>query len=140
MGIPIPPIFVPPVAVAGNSCPICWGSGKPFGDGPTPEKIYITFSGINKGPNWTSHNGEPKNESYELGQVGVLPCTFSVLDAPIGIKVEFRAGQTEIFFEDLGISIYFSAVVGASCQTFIFNEEADIFTGGSCVLYIPEVN
>jgi len=31
---------------SGDDCTICWGLGKPFGDVPTPKKIYITWSGL----------------------------------------------------------------------------------------------
>lgn len=139
MGTPIGDPSVPGTADAGASCSNCWGSGKPFGDGDTPDKIKISLSGINKGPNWTSLYGDPLEGEFELEQVGVLPCTFSLLDPPIGIKVEFKASETEVFVENLGISIYFSAVSATACDTFMLNEENDIFTGGSALLLIPEV-
>jgi len=31
---------------AGDDCGICWGLGKPFGDVPIPEKVFVTWTGL----------------------------------------------------------------------------------------------
>ena len=41
MGEPVGPEYTP-----GELCTTCWGPGKPFGEGPTPKYVAITFSGL----------------------------------------------------------------------------------------------
>jgi len=41
MGEPIGDRYPP-----GNDCGICWGVGKTFGEGDTPEKVFLTWADL----------------------------------------------------------------------------------------------
>ena len=49
MGEPVGDEYPP-----GVNCPVCWGLGKTFGIGNTPEKVYITWTNLPGG--WAAGN------------------------------------------------------------------------------------
>ncbi|MCK5617168.1 hypothetical protein KAR91_85685 [Candidatus Pacearchaeota archaeon] len=75
----------------GSFCAICWGSGRPFGAGPTPSVVTIQFSGIEKGDLWVPADGEPPNNNYRLEQSS--SCVYEFLNADTAIFLEWRIGS-----------------------------------------------
>lgn len=138
MGTRVPPkIVVPPVA-AGDACLICWGVGKPFGDGFTPIQIQATFSGINKGPNWTAPNGDPFDGVFMLDQNGTFPCLYELTDGIFFMSVEFRADDVLAFVFDNLLVRHFRGTSATECSLAVVSDEDNFFTGGSVVFDIPE--
>jgi len=139
MGTPIPPpVAIDPVA-AGSPCPICWGTGKPFGAAGTPEEIVVNFSGINKGPNWVAGDGEPLNGEYTLPQISGYPCGFRLLNFVVGVEVVFLPTHTSIFMDRLSYPNHFDGDSRGPCDLLVYNDEDDHFTGGSALITIPGV-
>lgn len=127
-----------PVA-AGSDCSVCWGIDKPFGDGGTPEKIFVILENIEKGPNWNAFFGEPPNGEYECSQGVSFPCQFLSPVVP-GAKVTvlFSSGQTDISVIT-GLSFpVFTRTASQECLTVLGNEEDNLFTGGTATIRIPE--
>jgi len=138
MGTRIPPPIIVPAVAAGDACVICWGIGKPFGDGFTPIQIQASYSGINKGPNWIAPNGKPFDGVYMLDQNGTFPCLYELTDGNFFMSIEFRADDVLAFvFDNLHVD-HFRGTSENKCEIEIFNEENDRFTGGSVFLEIPE--
>ena len=77
---------------AGSFCPVCWGSGKPFGAGPTPSKVTAIFSGIQKGDLWVAGDGEPPNGSFGLEQS--LSCSFTFINNDVDILFDLSGPGT----------------------------------------------
>lgn len=139
MGFRIPPPPTPNPVPAGNACTNCWGSGKPFGDGSTPDQIVVSVSGIVHGPNWIPANGEAPEGEFVADQLPGTPCQY-LYNPGAGFDIEIKflvATTTASIFIPFGI-IYFSGVVGV-CETFLENTENDRFTGGSVKITIPKV-
>jgi len=138
MGTPIPdPPIVPPV-VPGVDCSVCWGVGKEFGVGDTPESINVTFSGINKTPVWIPASGEPLEGTFTLDQVVGLPCRFNTTVGGFFMQVTFESVYTVVFAYDALITPHFFAGDGGLCSLAIYSNLNAQFTGGSAVIVLPE--
>lgn len=126
---------------AGDPCGICWGLGKPFGGGDTPESIEVTFEGIEKGPGWIPGNGEPIDGTFTLDQLAASPCEFTDIPAPpFGIFVNFLNGITQVGgVSDTGFPSFFRST-NVSCSTVFANQLVNRFINGSAVIRIPEVS
>lgn len=139
MGTPIPePIIVPPVP-AGNDCTICWGIGKPYGDGDTPESIKVNFSGIAKADDWDSWMLDPFEGEFELDQFGIFPCHFRFTDAVWMVNVIFHTLSTEIVLEGRDGGFQFLSPNSSECATLVFNEREIRYVNGTCKILIPEI-
>lgn len=134
----IPELITVDAVAAGDACSVCWGAGKPFGDGDTPESIVLNFSGINKGPSWSTGDPEPLSGEIELPQNPSVPCNFSDLIGTVGYEFTFLAGTTALSVDDGGTDLFVALVVGA-CSITLFNELTTMFVGGTCQVFIPEV-
>lgn len=42
----------------GTACPLCWGPGKPFGDGETPRMMQLKFVSLEPGEYWIDDDEE----------------------------------------------------------------------------------
>lgn len=138
MGKPIPPPIVPVPVPPGTLCTTCWGSGKPFGDGDTPESVTASISGINKSIFWDPSSGEPPNGVVILEQTGVGSCSFSKITAShtflltwssILSRFTIRLPASELVFFDTILNI---------CKTSFENVGTFAFTGGTVEIIIPE--
>ena len=138
MGTPIPRLITPDPVAAGDDCTTCWGAGKTFGDIDTPESISITLSGINKTDLWVEGNPEPPNGEHLLDQT-VEPCYYFFISGEFGFQVQFQSDDTFVQVEAFGIGDVFIGFAGDICQTTVMNEVDTKYTGGSCVITIPEV-
>ena len=124
---------------AGDPCSICWGTGKPFGDGDTPESITVNFSGINKGSTWSSGNGDPISGDFIIPQVVGIACQFVGTVGDDEISILFDSVFTLVNVIRSGSVNQFTGISNGACGTFVFNTESNPFTGGSCRIFIPEV-
>lgn len=124
---------------AGLACSICWGTGKPFGDGDTPEKIQLNFSGINKAPDWLPGMEEPFEGLFELDQDAFAPCHFEFSSVDWQVDCTFESGNTEIILEGKIAGFQFLSPSANACQQLVFNERALRYENGSCKILIPEV-
>lgn len=139
MGIPIdPPIIVPP-AGSGDNCLNCWGTGKIFGDGDTPDEIWLEFSGIQKGPNWVPADGEAIDGLFQLLQVPFSPCAYLASEIDWLIDCTFENNDTTVGVLAATGPIVFQAFSNEKCEVFVSNKTDDHFTSGSCLIIIPEV-
>ena len=140
MGTPIPPIIEPPPVDAGDACSICWGVGKPFGDLETPSVVVIDISGINKGVGWTPAYGEPTKGRYALGQTILGACQW--IHHIDNVLIEFRFDAFDTFLNVTTDKGFFCLIhaSGPPCQLEVENLLSVIFTGGTAVITIPEIN
>jgi len=138
MGEPIPPPpFVPPTN-AGFPCAVCWGTGKPFGDGETPDEIVIVVSGISKGPNWVPGDGEPIEGTFTIPQF--TACDYRDPFFPLGgFRIAFLVENTSVLWRFDEITAYFAGVTANPCETIVSSVLVDHFQGGTARIYIPEI-
>ncbi len=138
--IPPPDILPPPFGPVpdGMDCINCWGIGKPFGDGDTPEQIQITFSGVNKGPTWAPADGEEIDGTFALAQFAV-GCAYRNVGGDHFIQVIFQAGRTTVSGHSTTGRSAFAADIFTPCLTDFVNEAAGNFQDGSAIIVIPEV-
>lgn len=138
MGTIIPDPFEPPPADAGDPCSVCWGPGKTFGDVDTPEKIWVSFSGVNLSEDWLPINGDALEGLFELTQSIPQPCIFVAPPGPLVIQVWFSNLFTNVGAIHATEGIKFSGAPPDKCQTLIDNEIIIHFVGGTCKIYLEE--
>lgn len=133
------PVPLDPVA-AGDACVNCWGQGKPFGSGGTPETIEITFEGVEKNVDWVPGAGEPIDGTFTLVQDVVFSCWYRFGGFPTTeILVEFRAGETFVGgTSDTNVTCFRGTSVQA-CSTVVGNEWAFRFKNGTATIRIPGI-
>lgn len=139
MGTPIPIPFVPSQQPAGNPCSNGWGPGKPFGDGPTPEKIWLEFNGVEKGPNWQVGDGEPVNGLFELTQDVGAPCAYALLAFPGTKFCTFTTTDIEVAGTNASPFLFFRNEDVPYDNLIGDNTVDDHFTGGEVKIIIPKV-
>ncbi len=125
--------IIHPPAV-GDSCAFCWGSGKPFGAGPTPSVVSVVFSGIQKGAAWSVADGEPKNGAFRLSQIS--PCSFNQGDIFSSVFLGWDSSSTGLSSIRAGVG-HFSVNVSEKCLLVFENgliNPADRFFGGSAII------
>lgn len=139
---PPPPVIPPdlPPVPAGDACTICWGDGKPFGVGETPESITVVVQDIKKGPAWMPIHGEPPNGTYELMQDGANSCRFVFEDDDFLI-IFFSFAATGAFAVQNKPTMVFSFLtIGIACQTFYENSVVTEFVNGTTTIFIPPIS
>lgn len=124
---------------AGDPCTVCWGNGKPFGVGETPESVTVVIADVEKGPGWMAGDGEPPNGTFELAQNPVSPCRYQFSDDDYFIEW-LTLGRGSL----VGVTNKPSTVQSflgrrAPCQTFYENEIVDKFIGGTATIFIPPI-
>ncbi|KKM85973.1 hypothetical protein LCGC14_1283630 [marine sediment metagenome] len=72
MGTPLPP------NEPGVLCTRCWGPGKPFGPGPTPLVVRLSFLGLQRGEFWIDADEQSLLAPHSLIQTG-FPCSWQEL-------------------------------------------------------------
>ena len=95
---------------SGSACGICWGSGKPFGIGDTPAKVYLTWTGLVA----PFLNG---NKTFIATQNWLTPCMWQFDDG-----------------EFIGNWTYQPAVTSAVIQLKVDPATFILTTGGVCTL------
>ena len=104
-------------------CANCWGSGKTFGDVPTPSQVSVTLYGIEKGSNWMPVDPEPPNGTYTFDQDILYPCRFNCSD---GIWLmhwwAYKIGGSVFTIELIGIEFAFECTRDQNCRTYFVNE------------------
>lgn len=126
-------------AIAGVPCTECWGSGKPFGDGPTPRTIQVTFAGIVTGPSWTLPDGNPVSGTFTLTQSGLGPCLWVFLDATWDIEAFWFDGETVVLARRVGGRLSFSSGIDTPCLLVLPNELIFFFNSGTATIVLPPV-
>lgn len=124
---------------AGDACVICWGTGKPFGSGSTPESISVNFSGIEKGPSWNPGDNEPIDGEFTLYQDGSVPCKYEAFTASFFISVEFTAVKTTVDAWDNVMQNHCDGETAEPCSVLLFNAGIWRYVNGSCLIIIPEI-
>jgi len=93
MGTPLPPNPI------GSNCINCWGTGKPFGAGPTPEIVTITLFDLQEGDFWNDVVGAEAQVPTQLFQTDT-PCRWHADSATIDWELRLFATDTSIFIVD----------------------------------------
>jgi len=138
MGTPISPPIDPDPVPAGDLCVKCWGIGKEFGDIDTPSSVIATIFGMEKASNWIAAYGEPLDGDYTLEQDIIYPCLFRFTDSPTGIHWSNESLYSTIFATNAEGYSCFSGGTD-QCSLLILNTLDNRFTGGSCLITIPEI-
>lgn len=133
-----PPIIVPPVP-SGNLCVSCWGIGQVFGDNPTPSSLWVTYSGIDKGPLWNPSHGEPPDGSFLLQQHGFLNCLFLLAVGGNRYEVVWNDVITFVRYGLVGMGNSYGAAGTSKCSLFCYTQEFGTFVNGSAFIELPEV-
>lgn len=120
------------VPVAGDTCSVCWGAGKPFGTSPTPSVVTAVFTGFEKTVLWVPGDIEPPNYSFRLPQV--LPCRFDFRGVDFNVDWILPTGQSGVSMQ-LNFTGLFSGLFQVPCLKH-FENELDISSlhlqGGVC--------
>lgn len=138
---PPPPIIPPPLdpVPAGDACTLCWGNGKAFGVGETPESITVVIQNVEKGPTWIAGDGEPPNGTFELLQNESLPCRFEFEDDDFRMFLTYVppfAGFSAAAKNPL-LQAFLDTI--PPCGTFFTNEVAAKFINGTATIFIPPI-
>jgi len=135
MGTETEPLPKPDPVPPGSQCSICWGVGAPFEGTDTPSEIEVSFSGIQKGPQWESWMPEPFNQKFTLLQDNSLSCFFETYVPYWQIYVKFTSTSTEIFI--IRVNPYIVMFRGYSlnrCGLFVLNDKDDAYTYGTALI------
>lgn len=124
---------------AGDPCTVCWGTGKPFGSGQTPETINVVIENVEKGPGWIPDFGEPPNGAFRLSQIGGFPCRY--VDADGIYNLIFTLGPDNASFSVFHIPGFVPSfdASGVECQTVFLNIITDEFVNGTATIFIPPI-
>lgn len=138
MGTEIPGPVVTGDVPRGNACVVCWGPGKPFGDGDTPSIIIVRISGVNKADDWVPADGEPINGEFEIPQSFIISCLYELQVGFGRVAVLFRPGDTDVSAENDQGRFPFAGQSVDPCGTEISNDVVSGFTSGTAFITIPE--
>ena len=131
--IPDPPKEPPPDV--GDACALCFGPGKPLGPGATPKWIFVSLSGINKGPDWETGNRLPLNGDFELQQDSGDHCLYRLDIDDVSLGVWFKSPGVIVFVSQFGPGDIFQGLGENPCDTFVLNTITDFYIGGSAEIY-----
>lgn len=139
MGTPIPPPIIPDPVPPGGPCTTCWGSGKPFGDGDTPESVTANVSGINRGRFWDPSDGEPPNGVIILPQQGLSGCSFELVTANHTFLLAWTSAMSRFTIRLPSSALVFAGTVLDICKTSFTNVVGFSFFGGTVEIKVPEI-
>lgn len=139
MGTPIPiPFPPPPPADPADPCTTCWGVGKPFGSGDTPDEFEVKFSGQIPGPAEFLNNGpNAPNGTWTVIQSIASACTYRSSIPGVTISVNFGVNATTVTAVGPAGSIFLGSQP-PTCSTLILGF-AFFGSTGSAKLLIPGV-
>ena len=123
-----------PLNEPGLACPVCWGPGKPFGPGPTPKFIKLTFTGIHVGSSWFGSGYPDPNQTY-LCVLGVDVCYWSLNCWPIDVWLELGPVGSQAYLRIYTIPLFQSTVMSVCVRDFTniwFSPSSPNQLGGSC--------
>ena len=130
---------MPDPVEAGDDFITCWGFGKPFGDGDTPDQIILSVSGVNKGPGWLPSDPDPINGVFTLLQIFGSPGLFRFIGGDVVAFVLWTVSQSVCVVSDLAFVNTFSGGEAIPCLVDFENALTDKFVGGTAVVTIPEI-
>lgn len=137
MGVIITPPIDPPDNPDGDLCENWWGVGKVWAGFPTPASFLCSFSGFQHGQDWIPIIGELNDFNATCLQSSIVPCFFSFPQPfPLFRSIVFNLSGVDVIYTHQDFGVIFSGV-GVVGQTLINNTVDDIFTGGSCKMYLP---
>ena len=126
MGTPLPP------NLPGDPCTVCWGPGKPFGDGPTPKVIELRLTSILPGELWEDELEQLLLTTHWLEQQP-SPCFYKIKDAEFTWSLSWSAGATIVqVIRTLETGTVFAAEIFEECVVDIPNH---ITTPGNVFAY-----
>lgn len=139
---PPPPIIPPdlPPVPAGDACTVCWGDGKPFGVGETPESVTVVIQNIEKGPGWMAGDGEPPNGTFLLTQNVGVACRFDFEDGSFVMQYLSLVGFGAFVVINKPNTITSFLDTGIACQTFFVNTITGKFINGTATIFIPPIS
>ncbi len=116
MGTPLPP------NEPGNDCILCWGTGKPFGDGPTPTVIQLRLTSLLPGEFADEADFDNLLVTHWLVQTG-LPCLYNIIDGNISWNVNWNPTNTNISVVNLNtVRQVFNNLTFTKCQLDLPNQ------------------
>ena len=139
MGTIIPSPVNPGTSPAGSACALCWGIGKPFGDGDTPETVTVSVSGVNKAPGWIAADGEPFNGVAVLSQDLPDACIYHLIQGNYIFDLFWDGGNTEFEVQQVVGAPCFVGLDSSPCILALDNIPSTAFTGGSVKIILPEL-
>jgi len=77
-----------------NDCTVCWGTGKPFGDGPTPRVIVARFTSFLPGEYFVPEQEQLLLTSHWLEQTAIH-CIYQIDDGIFVWTVDWRVDSTQ---------------------------------------------
>lgn len=89
-----------PVPSVGIPCAVCWGEGKPFGVGDTPDIIMVQIWGITKSEFWEQGDGEPCNGVFCIPQHSA--CSWNVFLSNPQRTLSFLSAKTQLAMSAIG--------------------------------------
>lgn len=123
----------------GDPCGICWGSGKPFGDVETPDRILVHISGLGKSGDWTASLGEPIDGKFFLDQNPAAACTFSAVSGDYEITIIFFPGLVASIIMYQGATNQWVLGTFEVCATTLTGGAQFGFENGIIIIEIPAV-
>ena len=138
MGTPIVPPVRPDPVPAGDLCTRCWGIGKALGTDETPSKVTATFFDMRKADNWIAGYGEPLDGDFILEQHSAIPCKWRLIATPMYVIWDVSGSVSSLLVVNIEGYACFSGS-DDQCELLIMNQLDNRFTGGSCLITIPEI-
>ncbi len=89
MGTPLPP------NEPGDTCSVCWGPDKPFGDGVTPHVLTVNFKMLQQGQFWDPTKEQTLLAPHLLIQ-GPSACSWSLQSADWLVSVTFSPTEVDV--------------------------------------------
>lgn len=86
---------------AGKPYAVCWGSGKPFGDIPTPNIIGVTFEGIEIDPSYLTFDADFINRRFLLQQQVGYSDRWRYFDGKVLIRWLLTAAESQLWIHGL---------------------------------------
>lgn len=100
----------------GNTCSICWGVGKTFGNGPTPTVVELRLTSLLPGEFWDQASEQNLLTTHWLEQQ-VNPCRFEITDGNFLWFVEWGPSATLVAVRNtVSLRFVFVATVPAICE------------------------
>jgi len=119
MGTPLPR------NVLGNPCSVCWGVGKPFGEGETPKVLCMKLIGIKPGDDWDQDHEQLLLTPHFLEQI-ITPCDWDIDDGIFRWRWAFSATHTtgHVFRKSDSLTVFYQSYP-PSCMTKLYNSYND---------------
>ena len=140
MGTRVPVPVEPPPVAAGSACPVCWGSGKQFGDGDTPDQIIASISGVVYVGHKPALFPDFPNGIWTLTQIVGSSCSFRNITPDYAMLVRWDSDRSTFLIFESVEGFIMNIVEMVTCVTEFFNDDFGPTFFGSVFITIPEVD